>query len=53
MDGACQNQVRDNSTLWSGLLVCMLETLVPEDASKGKDEVEADLDEVWNMTKHS
>ncbi|CAM9797006.1 unnamed protein product, partial [Sphacelaria rigidula] len=38
-------EVKENSTLWSGLLVCMMETLVPEDASKGKDEVEADLDE--------
>lgn len=31
--------------------MCIMETLVPEDASKTKDEVEAaDDDEVWNMT---
>lgn len=33
--------------MWPGLLVCIMETLVPEDASKSKDEVEAqDNDEV-------
>lgn len=33
--------------MWPGLLVCIMETLVPEDASKTKDEVEAqDNDEV-------
>lgn len=33
--------------MWPGLLVCIMETLVPEDANKTKDEVEGqDEDEV-------
>lgn len=40
-------KVKQSETLWPGLLACIMETLVPEDASKTKDEVEAqDNDEV-------
>lgn len=41
-------KVKQSPTLWPGLLVCIMETLVPEDASKSKDEVEGqdDNDEV-------
>lgn len=41
-------KVKQSPTLWPGLLVCIMETLVPEDASKTKDEVEGqnDNDEV-------
>ena len=40
--------MKQSPTLWPGLLVCIMETLVPEDASKTKDEVEGqdDNDEV-------
>ncbi|CBN78660.1 conserved unknown protein [Ectocarpus siliculosus] len=38
----CENlEVKESPTMWPGLLVCIMETLVPEDASKSKDEVEA------------
>ena len=39
-------QVMQNATLWQGLLVCIMETLVPEEASKNKDDVEEPDDEV-------
>ncbi|CAN0047642.1 unnamed protein product [Ascophyllum nodosum] len=42
----CQSQeVMQNATLWQGLLVCIMETLVPEEASKNKDDVEEPDDE--------
>eukprot|EP00903_Cladosiphon_okamuranus_P009495 g9047.t1 len=37
-------EVKQSPTLWPGLLVCIMETLVPEDASKTKDEVEGQDD---------
>lgn len=43
-------QVMESPTLWPGLLVCIMETLVPEEASKNKDEVEdKDPDEVTSQ----
>lgn len=52
---SCENterQIRESSTLWSGLLVCIMETLVPEDASKTKEEVEGADDEVLSITSN-
>lgn len=44
--------MKQSPTLWPGLLVCIMETLVPEDASKTKDEVEGqDNDEVCILLK--
>ena len=39
--------MKNSAELWPALLVCIMETLVPEDASKLKDDVEGkDNDEV-------
>lgn len=43
-------QVKSNQALWAGLLGCIMETLVPEEASKNKLEVEGEeLDEVRRL----
>lgn len=40
-------KVKQSPTMWPGLLVCIMETLVPEDASRTKEEIEVhDNDEV-------
>eukprot|EP00904_Undaria_pinnatifida_P010098 jgi/Undpi1/6218/HiC_scaffold_20.g08702.m1 len=36
------DEVKNSLTLWPSLLTCIMETLVPEDASKLKDDVEGD-----------